>query len=61
MNTGPNGTGQAKTDQQQTQDRAQQTTDESPQNLPKGAWATLIVFAIFVVSLAGCWNTFMFN
>ncbi|WP_192497088.1 hypothetical protein [Gulosibacter chungangensis] len=28
--------------------------DESPENLPKRAWLTLVLFAAFVVGTSGC-------
>lgn len=39
----------------------QDRTDESPQNLPPMAWATLIGFAAFFVLFFTCANTFLFN
>lgn len=28
--------------------------EESPENLPKKAWATLVLFAAFVIGTSGC-------
>lgn len=45
----------------QVSESGQGSTDESPQNLPPMAWATLIGFAAFFVLFFTCANTFMFN
>lgn len=45
----------------QVSESGQGPADESPQNLPPMAWATLIGFAAFFVLFFTCANTFMFN
>lgn len=35
--------------------------DESPENLPKKAWATLVLFAAFVVGTCGCMISLFFD
>lgn len=35
--------------------------DESPEKLPSSAWASLVIFAAFVVLFGTCAATYMFN
>lgn len=35
--------------------------DESPENLPPKAWASLILFALFVVGFGSCAGFFLFT
>lgn len=45
----------------QVQENLSASEEESPQNLPLGAWVTLILFAAVVVAFGSCANTWMFN
>ena len=42
-------------------DKPQPTADDSPEHVPPKAWATLIMFAAFVVLFGSCASLYLFN